>query len=76
VRSWSTPFRAAECRDSQSQTSNRAECGRAEVGVGAGLCPIAANQPGNGHFTAAPQVTTLVTPVDVIFAEGFEEPLP
>jgi hypothetical protein len=44
--------------------------------VGAGVCPIAANQAGNGNFTAAPQVTTLVSLLDIIFADGFEELLP
>ena len=44
--------------------------------VGAGVCPIAANQAGNGNFTAAPQVETLVSLLDIIFADGFEEPLP
>jgi len=44
--------------------------------VGAGVCPIAANQAGNGNFTAAPQVDTLVSLLDIIFADGFEEPLP
>jgi len=44
--------------------------------VGAGVCPIAANQAGNGNFTAAPQVETLVSLVDIIFADGFEDLVP
>lgn len=44
--------------------------------VGAGVCLIAANQAGNGNFTAAPEVTTLVTLVDSIFEDGFEELVP
>ena len=44
--------------------------------VGAGVCPIAANQAGNGNFTAAPQVETLVSLVDIIFEDGFEDLVP
>ncbi|WP_395681452.1 choice-of-anchor J domain-containing protein [Dokdonella sp.] len=44
--------------------------------LGAGVCPIAADQAGNGNFTAAPQVTVLVSLVDLIFEDGFEDLVP